>query len=95
MEHQHRRERLNENLLLSVDGLLLGLYGVGRFLLSVRLRLGLGLCRQRNLHRLRMRDVRQRILNSVDLVVLKEKKTKESIMSWLLLLTFHNKTIYT
>ena len=95
MEHQHRRERLDENLLLSVDGLLLGLYGVGRFLLSVRLRLRLRLCRQRNLHRLRMRDVRQRILNSVDLVVLKEKKTKESIMSWLLLLTFHNKTIYT
>ena len=98
MEHQHRRERLDENLLLSVDGLLLGLCGVNKFLLSVRLRLRLRLCRQRNLHRLWMRDIRQGILNSVDLVVLKEKKTKESIMSSLLLLTSrneNNKTIYT
>jgi hypothetical protein len=52
MEHQHRRERFDENLLLSVDGLLLGLCGVGRFLLDVRL--GLRLSRQRNLHSLRM-----------------------------------------
>jgi len=79
MEHQHRRERLDENLLLGVDGLLLlvlGMSGVDGFLLDVRLRLRLG--RQRNLHSLRMRDVRQRILNCVDLVVLEKKKKKES-----------------
>ena len=98
MEYQHWRKRLDENLLLSVDGLLLGLCGVDRFLLSVRLRLRLRLCRQRNLHRLWMRDVRQGILNSVNLVMLKEKKAKGSIISSLLLLTSHNKNnkiIYT
>ena len=52
MEHQHRRERLDENLLLSVDGLLLlllvlGLCGVDGFLLDAGLRLRLS--RQRNL----------------------------------------------
>jgi len=78
MEYQHRRERLDENLLLGVDGLLLlvlGVCGVDGFWLDVRLRLRLS--RQRNLHRLRMRDVRQRILNGVDLVVLEKKKKKK------------------
>jgi hypothetical protein len=65
-------------VLLGVDrllllGLVLSLCGVNGFLLGVRL--GLRLIRQRNLHSLRMRDVRQRILNGVNLVVLKERLT--------------------